>query len=205
MFYHFIQSLIFLPMKLIYPSKVYDKKNLPKGRAVLTPNHTSNIDSLLLVTDMWEKKYFLAKEELFKPKIKGQVLKTMGAIKIARNNADLGAIKKSLEVLKKGKKLIIFPEGTRSKSDEMELRGVKNGAAMIAIKSKSPVVPVWFCSRPHAFKKTRIVIGKPFELSQFYSQRLNEQVLDSASKIISEKIENLKQECEQRFSKRKKK
>ena len=41
-------------------------------------------------------------------------------------------------------------------------------------------------------KGTKIIIGKPFELSQFYDQRLNNEILEEASKIIAEKIEELK-------------
>ena len=91
MFYHIFQSLIYLPIKLTYPSRVYGR--FPKGAAVITMNHTSNMDAVLMVTNTYEKKYFLAKKELFTPEIKGRLLKTMGAIKIDRSGADLGAIK----------------------------------------------------------------------------------------------------------------
>ena len=76
---------------------------------------------------------------------------------------------------------------------------------MLAIKSRSPIVPVWICSRPHAYKMTRIVIGKPYTLDKFYGQRLSEEVLSEASEIISQKLLLLKEECEQRFAKKEKK
>lgn len=203
--FHFVQALAYIPGKIIFPAKIYGRKNLPKGKAILTINHTSNIDAILMVLGTYEKKYFLAKKELFKNKLMGGFLKGMGAIKIDRAAADVGAIKKALGVLKKNKKLIIFPEGTRSKSDEMNLGEVKNGAAMLAIKSKTPIVPVWVYNRPRAFKMTKVLIGKPYELSEFYGQRLGEEVLSKASEIVADKLKELKIEAEAKFTKKGKK
>ena len=167
-------------------------------------NHTSNIDAVNIVLGTFEKKYFLAKKELFKNKLFGAFIKAMGAIKIDRSAADVGAIKNALKVLKNDKKLIIFPEGTRNKSDNVELGEVKSGAAMLAIKSKTPIVPVWVYNRPHAFRMTKILIGEPYELSQFYGMKITEEVLKDASEIVSQKLNQLKEQAEEKFKKRKK-
>lgn len=203
MFFHFVQAIAYIPGKILFPAKIYGRKNLPKGKAILTMNHTSNIDAILMVLGTYEKKYFLAKKELFKNKLMGGFLKGMGAIKIDRAGADVGAIKNALTVLKKDKKLIIFPEGTRSKSDEMNLGEVKNGSAMLAIKSKTPIVPVWVYNRPRAFRMSKVLIGKPYELSEFYGQRLSEEVLSKASDIVTQKLNELKKEAEEKFNKKK--
>lgn len=205
--FHFLQALAFIPGRIIFPSRIYGRKNLPKGKAVLTINHTSNLDSVIIALGTYEKKYYLAKKELFKNKFQGGFLKSLGAIKIDRSTADIGAIKNALGVLKKGKKLIIYPEGTRNKSandENFELGEVKSGAAMLAIKSKSPIVPIWIYNRPKAFRTTKVLIGKPYELSEFYGQRLGDEVLEKASTIVAEKLNELKSECEQKFKKVKK-
>lgn len=204
MIFHLVQFLAYIPGKIIYPCKIYGKKNLKKGKAVLTMNHTSNIDAVNIVLGTFEKKYFLAKKELFKNKLFGAFIKAMGAIKIDRAAADVGAIKNALKVLKNDKKLIIFPEGTRNKSDNVELGEVKSGAAMLAIKAKAPIVPVWVYNRPHAFRMTKILIGEPYELSQFYGAKITEEILNQASEIVSQKLNELKQQAEEKFNKRKK-
>ena len=204
MVFHFVQAVAYIPGKIIFPAKIYGRKNLPKGKAILTMNHKSNIDAILMVLGTYEKKYFLAKKELFKNKLMGGFIKAMGGIKIDRASADVTAIKNALTVLKKDKKLIIFPEGTRSKSDEMNLGEVKNGSAMLAIKSKTPIVPVWIYNRPRAFRMTKILIGKPYELSEFYGQRLTDEVLSKASEIVTAKLNELKEESEIKFAKKKK-
>lgn len=205
--FHFLQALAFIPGRIIFPSRIYGRKNLPKGKAVLTINHTSNLDSVIIALGTYEKKYYLAKKELFKNKFQSGFLKSLGAIKIDRSTADIGAIKNALGVLKKGKKLIIYPEGTRNKSandENFELGEVKSGAAMLAIKSKSPIVQIWIYNRPKAFRTTKVVIGTPYELDEFYGQRLGDEVLEKASEIVAGKLNELKIECEQRFKKVKK-
>ena len=62
---------------------------------------------------------------------KSSFFKSLGAIRVDRQGADLTAIKTCFKVLKNNKKLVIFPEGTRNKKDE-SLQDVKNGSAMIA-------------------------------------------------------------------------
>ena len=69
MIFHAVQFLAFIPGKIIYPCKIYGKENLKKGKAVLTMNHTSNLDAVNIVLGTFEKKYFLAKKELFKNKL----------------------------------------------------------------------------------------------------------------------------------------
>lgn len=202
MIFHAVQFLAFIPGKIIYPCKIYGKENLKKGKAVLTMNHTSNLDAVNIVLGTFEKKYFLAKKELFKNKLFGAFIKAMGGIKIDRQSADVGAIKNALKVLKNDKKLIIFPEGTRNKSDNVELGEVKSGAAMLAIKAKAPIIPVWVYNRPHAFRMTKILIGEPYELDEFYGAKITEEVLDKASEIVSQKLNQLKQQAEEKFSKK---
>ncbi len=203
--YHFMQAAFYLPIKIIYPAKFYGRKNMPKGRAVITSNHTSNLDPIQFVINTYEKKYFIAKKELFEKASSKWLVKAMDCIKVDRSSADLTAIKRSLEVLKKDKKLVIYPEGTRSKEEDSGLGEVKNGAAMLAIKSRSPIVPVWIYNKPKVFKMTKVMIGKPYELDQFYGQKLTEEVLEKASQIISDKLNELKEECEEKFKKKKRK
>lgn len=200
--FHFIQALAYLPMAIVYPTKIVGRKNLPKGKVIITLNHTSNLDAIVLLLNTYEKKYFLAKKELYVSKARGWFLKKMGAIKIDRSTADVGAIKEAFKVLKNNKKLVIFPEGTRNKNEDLSLQQVKHGAAMIAIKTKTPIVPLWIHNRPKAFRKTKLLIGKPYELDEFYGQKLTDEVLEKASEVIAEKLNEVKLQAEQLFGKK---
>lgn len=203
--FHFIQALAYLPMAMVYPTKIVGRKNLPKGKVIITLNHTSNLDAVVLILNTWEKKYFLAKKELFVSKARSWFLKKMGAIKIDREIADVSAIKEAFKVLKNNKKLVIFPEGTRNKTEELNLQQVKHGAAMIAIKTKTPIVPLWILNRPKAFRKTKILIGKPYELDEFYGQKLSDEVLEKASAKVAEKLNETKEQAQKMFNKKREK
>lgn len=192
MFFHICRFLAWLPLAIFYPTRIKGRKNLKKGKAILSVNHTSNMDVVLLLANTFEKKYTLAKKELFKNKMFGALLKSYGGISIDRENADLSAIKKSLKVLNNNKKLIIFPEGTRNKNEDISNLGkLKTGTAMLAIKSKSPIIPVWISRRPKVFRLTTITFGEPFELDQYYGKKLCEEVLEEATEIILQKIKEL--------------
>lgn len=192
-------------MAMVYPTKIVGRKNLPKGKVIITLNHTSNLDAVVLILNTWEKKYFLAKKELFVSKARSWFLKKMGAIKIDREIADVSAIKEAFKVLKNNKKLVIFPEGTRNKTEELNLQQVKHGAAMIAIKTKTPIVPLWIFNRPKAFRKTKILIGKPYELDEFYGQKLSDEVLEKASAKVAEKLNETKEQAQKLFNKKREK
>ena len=65
---------------------------------------------------------------------------------------------------------------------------IKNGMAMIAIKTKTPIVPVWIERKPRLFRKSVYHIGTPFELTEFYGQKLDEETLNRANLVVREKM-----------------
>lgn len=199
------QFIVGFFMKIFFPTKVVGKQNLPKTGSIISCNHISNLDAILFATNTWEKKYYLTKKEWFKNKLLGAFMKSIGCIKIDRQSTDVTAIKNCLKVLKSGKKLIIFPEGTRNKNADMELGEVKQGVSMLAIKAKVPVVPMYINRKPKMFHKTIITIGEPFELDAFYGQKANEEVLSQASKLVAEKMKLLQEQVTDIQNKKKEK
>ena len=171
--FHFIQIIAALPLRMLFPTKIIGKKNIPNGACIISSNHTSNMDAVMLAVKTWEKKYYLAKKELFKNKLFGFILKKCGAVKIDRQANDVTAIKNCLKILKNNKKLVIFPEGTRVHNENMELGEIKHGVAMFAIKAKVPIVPMFITKTPKIFRRNRIYIGEPFTLEEFYGKKTN--------------------------------
>ncbi len=191
--FHFFQIVLSVPIRTCFPAKVIGKDNLPKGACIISSNHTSNLDAILLALHSWEKKYYLAKKELFSNKCSSAFYKSIGCIKIDREKSDVNAIKQSLKVLKNNKKLVIFPEGTRVNNENMEMGEVKHGVAMFATKAKVPIVPMFVSRKPKLFRKTKIFIGKPFELEEFYGKKLSSEELEKASNVIAEKMNELRE------------
>ncbi len=183
----FLKFLLYIPFWIMFPTFFKGKKNVPKGKVIFVANHRSNMDIVVLNMALLRNQKMLAKKELFKNKLVGGFFKRMGCIPVDRGQTDLNAIKLSLNVLKKGKILTIFPEGTRNRTNA-ELGEVKTGACMLAIKAKSPIVPVWIKKKPKLFCFNVLRFGKPFTLEEFYNSKLDKNTLNSAGEILEKKI-----------------
>lgn len=202
MFLWLARILLWLPLSILHPTFIKGRKNLPKGKVIISCNHRSNWDIALYILNTSEKIKILAKKELFKNKLFGAILRNFGGIEIDREATDINAIKACMKALKDNKKLFIFPEGTRLKNEEDILGEIKSGLAMIAIKTKTPIAPIWIERKPKLFRKSVYHIGKPFELSEFYGKKLDEETLQKANDIVREKMLELREEI---LSKKKKK
>ena len=89
---------------------------------------------------------------------------------------------------------MIFPEGTRNKTGTNELQEIKNGAELFAVKTKSPIVPTMIYKKSKIFRKTYLMIGKPFELQEFYDKRLTDEDYKEMNRIIVEKLKEVQKE-----------
>lgn len=142
MIYELCRALFTLIFKFIFRWQVTGLENLPKsGSFILASNHISLWDPPLMATAVPQKVHYMAKEELFRFPPFGRLIKQLGAFPVRRGAADRGALKAALAILNEGKVLGIFPEGT-TKHQKGELGQAKPGLALIAAKSKVPVIPV---------------------------------------------------------------
>ncbi len=164
MLYNIIVWAVYLALAPIYRMKARGLENIPKGAAVVCGNHTARVDAVLVVLALFrqgERPALIAKAELFRNPVARWFFTYMGAFPVNRGKADLAAVKKCLTVLKQGKKLIIFPEGTRVKEGMGE---AKSGAAMMALRTQSPVLPVYITPGKKAFRGCEVAFGQPFYL-----------------------------------------
>lgn len=115
----------------------------PKGQpAIFVCNHQSYLDIVILLSDLNGPHGFMAKESLAKIPFLGGWVRLIGCVLVEREDirAAAAAMRAAEEHVEAGRSLIIFPEGTRSMSDEMgEFKG---GAVRIALKTGAPIVPV---------------------------------------------------------------
>ena len=189
------QKILYYIARFLFPSKILGKENLIEGKAIFVCNHYSFADCVFIVKMYPNVKdmFFLAKKEAFNNKLFGKILKSFGAIPIDRDNPDVKTLLQTIKVLKNGHKLCIFPEGTRNKSKTGELQQLKSGTGVFAVKAKCPIIPISILKKPRLFTKTKLLIGKPFELAEFYDTSLDEEKTKNIDKIIAEKmIENHK-------------
>ena len=98
------------------------------------------------------------------------------------------AVLSCLKILKSNDKLLIYVEGTRNKTGTTDLQEIKGGAGVFAVKAKCPIIPVMLLNKPRIFRKTKIIVGKPFYLDEFYDKKIDEENILEMDKIIKSKM-----------------
>ena len=156
--------IIFLPIVIVFPIKKVGKKNLKelKGKNyILACNHMSNLDGVMLDIKFFKKFRFLAKKELFEKKFNNFFMRALGGVPVDRKQADPRAIKETFRLIAENKKIAIFPQGTRAKTVHIEDGSAKEGVAMFAIRTNTPVVPMMYDRKLKPFRRAKLIIGKP--------------------------------------------
>lgn len=178
----FARLVFFLTLNV----KLVGRQNIPhEGPFFVVSNHLDWTDVPLVPAYMHQRVIYLAKEELFKGRL-GWLVRFLGAIPVKRGEADRQLLRASDELLKKGKVLIIFPEGTRSKIQQ--LGQAHAGMGMIALRAGVPVLPVAVCGSEHAFKKFRprvtISYGEPVLLRPKGAKITKEDILEATDTVM---------------------
>lgn len=166
--YWFLLPLAWLAFHLIWRFEVVGRENLEAvrdGRAfVVASNHIANLDPvfILLVIFDWSRMIVLAKEELFRNPLAGWFLHCMGAVSIDRGKGDTATLEQVTAACRKGKGLLIFPEGTRTKTGG--LGKLKSGAFVVAAAAGADMVPCRIIyhtkdGKMHPFCRIRICFG----------------------------------------------
>lgn len=128
--------------KLIFGFRVSGRETIPRsGAVIIASNHISYCDPPVVGSGVPREVYFLAKEELFRNRAFGWLIRQYNAIPLKRSIGDVGALRKAVQLLKQGKAVLMFPEGTRSLSGR--LLKPKAGVGMIASLTSAPVVPAY--------------------------------------------------------------
>lgn len=199
--------LLWIPIRLFYPTKVIGKENLPKKQGVvLTCNHYSNLDPVLLDIFLNKKIRFLAKKELFENKFVGFFMKDFGGFPVDRDKPGVSSFKFALNVLKKNKVLGIFPEGTRNKNiEDVGLMQLKNGAIVFASKGDSCIVPVVLYKRPKVFRRNYILIGEPIQIEAENTKRMTPEELDLNTQKLVSAMNKLREDMDNKLLEKKNK
>ena len=191
MFYYIAKIIVRAIIKVIFKIEIKGLENIPKkGPVIICSNHISFLDPPVIGALLNRRIYFMAKEELFKNPFLKLLLGTgLGAFPVKRGTADLSAIKTALSYLKKGRAIGIFPEGTRSKTGQ--LQKAEPGVAMLAIKGNAPVVPIGIKGRYRLFSKIIINIGKPISFVKYANSKLSSKQLSVIGEEIMQEIAKL--------------
>lgn len=187
----------FLMIIVWWPTKVYYKEKFPTDKSVICIcNHYAIEDACAIYHQLFGfKGRIVVKSEAMDDSFVGNFLTALcNAISVHRGESDIKAIKEMMKELQSGGKILIFPEGTRNKNKNFkELMPFKEGPVTIAIKTKSVIVPTLYYKplRPFGFRKNRLIVGDPIDLSAYYGKQLHD-IKDEASDLVFAKMQELR-------------
>ena len=139
---------------------------------IIMANHRSFADPMALAIKV--KRYeirFIGTRELAHGRLKSWLFSGLHMILVSRHATDMAAMRLCMQTLKEGHILGIFPEGTRHQPEMMQ--EVESGTAIIALRARVPLLPVYIDGKIRPFHITHIYYGKPMELDDLYAQGVN--------------------------------
>jgi 1-acyl-sn-glycerol-3-phosphate acyltransferase len=205
--YHIVRVALLIFYKLFFNFKTNGIENVPresdKRGLILAPNHASFIDPPIVAAGLRRRVIFLAKEYLFRKFIVGAWLRTIETLPIKTEVDDFRSIRELIRILKNGKCIMVFPEGTRT--PDGELKEPESGIGFLAIKSQAYVLPVYIQGSYEAFPKgkkffrckpVKVHYGKPFVPAMDKELTAAEDPYAAVSRKIMDRIKEIKARVE---------
>ncbi len=179
-----------------------DTGGIPReGPVIIAANHISNLDPVMigafLTPRLGRRIHWLGKKEMFDWPIVGYMARNGGVVPVDRNGADVEAFRVARRILDAGLVLMVFPEGTRSPTGE--LQQAKDGLAMLALRTNPTIVPIGFSNTDTVWPKGRPIprlgghatmrIGEPFRLDELLPPEIDRKAAKGlATPLIMQRI-----------------
>ena len=195
-------ALINLMLRIFWRFRKGGTEFIPqRGGVIVASNHAAYVDPPFVGAAASRELYYLAKKELFNNGLFGWLIRKYNAFPVSRGAFDRKAITQAGELLKEGKALLLFPEGTRSRDGNF--LEPKLGVGKIAKEAGVPIVPAYIANSKDLFrtflrrKKLVILFGSPI-LENWLDKiphnkegykRIGEEIM-SRIKMLKEKVEN---------------
>jgi 1-acyl-sn-glycerol-3-phosphate acyltransferase len=195
--YWLVWSLTRIISKLFFRIRTGGQENIPsKGGFILATNHISYYDPPLVGSWITRELYFFAKKELFKNRLFGAIIRATNALPVNRQGVDRQAIRLAVDAIERGFGLTMFPEGTRSRTDNF--LSPKPGIGMIATRAGCPIAVGYIhgSSRPGDCFRGRdrlsITYGETFSSDWVKSFPAIKEGYYQIAEAVMERIEQLK-------------
>ena len=154
----FCQWLGFILGLVLWRLRIDGVERLPReGGMLLAANHQSYMDPVFVGLRLNQEMHFMARQSLFRNPLFGGLIRLLNAFEVNRDSADLKAVRHAIGLLRGGKILLVFPEGTRTRNGK--IGELKAGISLLAGRADVPVVPVLIDGAFEAWPKGRFFPG----------------------------------------------
>lgn len=184
--YEFLRALAWPTIHAVLPVKYYNLENLPKEKPfVIITNHVHALDPMIAAFPVKKDQcFFVGKKELGKNGLFRKFLYNMHCILVDRHNFDMEAMRTCMRVVKEGNVLVIFPEGTRHHEGQMEQ--IESGTAMIVLRAKVPLVPMYIDKPLKFLRRVNAYIGEPIPYDDLLAEGVNKDTCEKLNERIRE-------------------
>ncbi len=196
MVYAIALTVVYIIAFIGFRVKVTGKENLDASegsRYIICSNHLHICDPVFIALRRYgrQKLLIMGKAELFKHPITNWFFRKVGVVPVDRGRADMDVINKAQDELRGGRPMLIFPEGTRSKTGKM--LPIKSGALVIAAATDATILPchISYGGKFKIFGRVYINFGKPLTPDILALDMKDKATLRSAKKLLQSSIEEL--------------
>lgn len=139
---------------------------LPRGGYMLSANHCSFWDPILLHSVMWKRRmYSLVTKDLYKNRLMTWFLNRIHCIQVDKENFSLDSFHQVNKQLKRGKVVLIFPEG-QVHMEAKDMSAFKTGIILMAHRARVPIVPTYIVPVKHFYNQQTVLIGDPIDIRE---------------------------------------
>jgi 1-acyl-sn-glycerol-3-phosphate acyltransferase len=200
LFYRVVHFIVARGSALVFRARIRGRERLPRnGGYVLAPSHRSMMDIPFLAVVTPRRVRFMGKVQVFKIPVVGTLFRWLGGFPVLRDGTDRKAVRDSIEILRDGEPLVIYPEGTRQHGGAIQ--PLQPGAAYLALRAGVPIVPVGIAGseeilRGHGTKLPRfgrvgIVVGEPIHPPPRTGGAVKREVVNEVTDTLAKELQQV--------------
>ena len=172
--YLILRGLLGFPVRVLFRIRHKNRKKEPtrkEGPYLVCANHQTVLDVVFIAATLkHQQPHFMAKAELFRVPFLGWLVRKLGAFPVSRGKGDVGAVKHAINLLKSGRSVGMFPQGTRCPEKDPRECKIKFGAGMIAARAGVAVLPVHIKMKNYKWRflrRVKVIVGDPIPFEKF--------------------------------------
>jgi 1-acyl-sn-glycerol-3-phosphate acyltransferase len=173
--------------RIAFQYRAFGQENLIEaGPAIMAANHQSYLDPPLVGITCRNELYYLARKTLFEKKLLGPLISRVNALPVDLSRGDLSALRTIINLIKEGHRTVIFPEGTRTLTGQIQK--ARPGIGMIIARTLAPVVPIRIFGSFEAWPKGGKIKPHPITVVVGKSMRFNKEDFPAHNRDVYQKI-----------------
>jgi 1-acyl-sn-glycerol-3-phosphate acyltransferase len=168
--YRVVRPVINAICRVLWRIRLIGEENLPRdGGFILAPSHRSMMDIPFAAVVTARRIRFMGKKSVFAVPVIGTLFRWLGGFPVARDGTDRKAVRDSVDMLRAGDVLCVYPEGTRQRGPKIQ--PLQRGAAYLALRAGVPIIPIGMAGSEEIMRTSRdpiprfgrvaIVVGEP--------------------------------------------